>query len=98
MADLSIYLIVAHLIGVVTVVVYGAVAVWAVGSRWHWFLRTAVVGAALAALWVIGAKEWAIQWGIAAAFFVAGLSIWRRFRERRSSVNKEGALPQSAWP
>ncbi|MEX2315636.1 MAG: hypothetical protein WD669_00685 [Pirellulales bacterium] len=78
MAAVDFVKIVGNLVGAMTVVLYGVLAVWAVGSHWHWFVRTAVVGIALLAPLVFSAYDLTIDYALALTMFCAILTIWRR--------------------
>src|SRR3990172_12646382 len=70
-------------------------ALWALGSTWHWFVRTCLVGAALFFPLLIPAHEVVIQFGIQILTIVCGLIFWR-FRQSRDILSEE--TPSSNRP
>jgi hypothetical protein len=74
-----------HLVDAVPAAFFGIVAIWASGSRLHWFLRTAVVGGVLLALLLIPAHEIVIQFGVQVLIVVIVMAAWRRMRASREN-------------
>jgi hypothetical protein len=83
-----------------TAALFGIFALWAAGSQRHWFVRTAVVSAALLILLLIPAYEPLIKFGVQILVVLAGISIWRKRRKRNPavqsspSIQRQGFLPR----
>jgi hypothetical protein len=65
------------------VTLFGMFALWAAGSRRHWFVRTAVVAGAILITLLIPAYELVILLCVQTLVVVAGMAIWRRRRRRK---------------
>ena len=66
------------------VALFGMFALWAATSKRHWFVRTAVVGAAILAALSIPAFEAVVILTIETLVVAAGIAIWRRRRRART--------------
>jgi hypothetical protein len=62
----------------------GLLALWAAMSRWHWFLRTAVVLAVLSPLLAVPAYEPFVAFVLQAVVVVVGVQLARWWRRRRA--------------
>lgn len=56
---------------------FGIFALWAAGSRRHWFVRLAVASAALLIILLIPAYEVLVEFALAMSFSVTGITVWR---------------------
>ena len=74
-----------HLTDAVPTARFGIFALWAAASKRHWFVRTAVVAAALLVILLIPAYEVVVQFGVLILLVVMGLETWRRWRKRDTS-------------
>jgi hypothetical protein len=68
------------------VAIFGMIALWAAVSPLHWFVRTAVVGAAILVTLLIPAYEVVILLTIETVVVVVGLAIWRKLRRSRDGM------------
>jgi hypothetical protein len=66
------------------VALFGMFALWAAVSNRHWFLRTAVVAAAILVTLFIPAYEVVIMLAVESAIVVGGMALWRRRRTHDS--------------
>jgi hypothetical protein len=71
-----------HLADAAPAAIFGMIALWAASSKRHWFVRTAVVSAAVLASLLIPAFDVAISLGIQSLLVVTSLAVWRKRRLR----------------
>jgi hypothetical protein len=76
------YYTLSNLTDALPAALFGIFALWAASSTRHWFVRTAVVGAALLTLLLIPAYEVVIEFGTVVLILIASLTIWRKRRQR----------------
>ena len=72
-----------HLVDAVPAAFFGIVALWASGSRLHWFARAAVIGALLLLMLFIPAHEILIQFSVEVLVIAVGMAVWRHRRRGR---------------
>ena len=97
MSQTALLYFVLHSISVSTAILFGMLAAWVFNARWHWLLRTSLVGAALFMVAYVTDYAIAIWCASGTAFFLIGLSLWRQFRTRRDC--KSSGLPvPTFWP
>ncbi len=81
-----------HLIDALPAAFFGLLGIWAAVVRRHWFLRFAVVCVFLLVCLLIPAYEVVIDFGIAIALIMAGVSVARGFQRERFRFSLESAL------
>ncbi len=79
-----------HLADATTVTLLGMFALWAVGSRRHWFVRTAVLGGVLLGMLLIPAYDVLVEFALEVLFIVIGMVVWRWWRRRARDSAADG--------
>ena len=77
-----------------TASLFGMFALWAAASHRHWFVRTAVLGAALLIMLLIPAYEPLVEFSLEVLLVVCGIAVWRR--RRASTASGAGDVEERA--
>jgi hypothetical protein len=72
--------------------IFAMFALWAAGSKWHWFVRTAVAAGAVLFILLLPAYELVIQFGLQMLVVVAGVVFWRWRVARRWKPDRSATL------
>src|SRR6478672_8090548 len=87
-----------HIVDAVPSAFFAIVALWAAGSRRHWFVRTAVVGVFLLVMLFIPAYEILIGFGVEVLLIVSGIALWRSRRRQRQAIASQATPPARFRP